>query len=162
MGVSTDDEAEAPILWPFDVKTWLWKRLWCWERLKAGGGRGVGGGDGWIASLTQWHELEQTLGDSEGQGSLAPCSPWGCKELDTTYDWTTTTSTYSLHCYTCYWRRSIRIAYLRKILKLISAAPTHCVHFKSIDLAASFETSWPGESVLLKYSVYSLYLECLV
>ena len=25
------------------------------------------------------HECEQTLGDSEGQGSLACCSPWGCK-----------------------------------------------------------------------------------
>ena len=31
-------------------------------------------------------ELEQTLGDSEGQGSLACCSPWGQKELDMTYD----------------------------------------------------------------------------
>ena len=30
------------------------------------------------------HEFEQTLGDSEGQGSLISCSPWGCKELDTT------------------------------------------------------------------------------
>ena len=30
------------------------------------------------------HEFEQTLGDSEGQGSLMFCSPWGCKELDTT------------------------------------------------------------------------------
>ena len=30
------------------------------------------------------HESEQTLGDSEGQGSLAGCSPWGCKVLDTT------------------------------------------------------------------------------
>ena len=27
---------------------------------------------------------EQTLGDSEGQGSLACCDPWGCKESDTT------------------------------------------------------------------------------
>ena len=26
----------------------------------------------------------QTLGDSEGQGSLVCCSPWGCKEVDTT------------------------------------------------------------------------------
>ena len=26
------------------------------------------------------HELEQTLGDSEGQGSLVCCSPWGHKE----------------------------------------------------------------------------------
>ena len=30
------------------------------------------------------HEFEQSLGDSEGQGSLVCCSPWGCKELDTT------------------------------------------------------------------------------
>ena len=27
------------------------------------------------------HESEQTLGDSEGQGSLACCRPWGHKEL---------------------------------------------------------------------------------
>ena len=26
------------------------------------------------------HELGQTLGDGEGQGGLACCSPWGCKE----------------------------------------------------------------------------------
>ena len=26
------------------------------------------------------HEFEQIPGDSEGQGSLACCSPWGCKE----------------------------------------------------------------------------------
>ena len=30
------------------------------------------------------HEFEQILRDSEGQGSLACCSPWGRKELDTT------------------------------------------------------------------------------
>ena len=30
------------------------------------------------------HESEQTLGDSEGQGNLACCSPWGCKESDMT------------------------------------------------------------------------------
>ena len=29
------------------------------------------------------HEFEQALGDGEGHGSLC-CSPWGCKELDTT------------------------------------------------------------------------------
>ena len=28
------------------------------------------------------HELGQTSGDGEGQGGL--CSPWGCKEWDTT------------------------------------------------------------------------------
>ena len=36
--------------------------------------------------MVGWHrqlngpEFEQTHGDSEGQGSLACCNPWGCKE----------------------------------------------------------------------------------
>ena len=30
------------------------------------------------------HEFEQTLGVSDGQGSLSCCSPWGCKESDMT------------------------------------------------------------------------------
>ena len=30
------------------------------------------------------HEFEQTLEESEGQGSLACCSLWGHKELDST------------------------------------------------------------------------------
>ena len=30
------------------------------------------------------HEFEQTPGDSEGQGRLACCSSWSCKESDTT------------------------------------------------------------------------------
>ena len=30
------------------------------------------------------HEFEQAPGVGDGQGSLACCSPWGCKELDTT------------------------------------------------------------------------------
>ena len=30
------------------------------------------------------HEFEQTPGDSEGLESLVYCSPWGCKESDTT------------------------------------------------------------------------------
>ena len=29
------------------------------------------------------HELGQTLGDGEGQGNLACCSPWGHEESDT-------------------------------------------------------------------------------
>ena len=33
---------------------------------------------GWHHWLNE-HEFEQTPGDSEGQGSLACCSPWGHK-----------------------------------------------------------------------------------
>ena len=38
---------------------------------------------GWHHQLNE-REFEQALGDDEGQGSLASCSPWDCKELDTT------------------------------------------------------------------------------
>ena len=34
--------------------------------------------------LLNGHEFEQAPGDGEGQGSLACCSPWGHRELDTT------------------------------------------------------------------------------
>ena len=37
-----------------------------------------------LAPSTQWNEFEQTLGDNEGQGSLACCCSWGHKELDMT------------------------------------------------------------------------------
>ena len=30
------------------------------------------------------HEFEQALGVGDGQGGLASCSPWGCKESDMT------------------------------------------------------------------------------
>ena len=33
---------------------------------------------GWHHQLDE-QEFEQTLGDSEGQGSLACCSSWGCR-----------------------------------------------------------------------------------
>ena len=38
---------------------------------------------GWHHQLDE-HELEQALGVSDGEGSLACCRPSGCKELDTT------------------------------------------------------------------------------
>ena len=40
----------------------------------------------WLDGITDstGHEFEQTLGDSEGQGSLVCFSQWGCKESDMT------------------------------------------------------------------------------
>ena len=59
----------------------------CWERLKAGGEGNDRGQDGWMASLTQWTWVWDNPGDGEGQGSLACCSPCGCKESDMTEWW---------------------------------------------------------------------------
>ena len=51
----TDVEAETPILWSSDAKSWLThlKRPWGWERLRAGGERDNRGWDNWMASPTQ-------------------------------------------------------------------------------------------------------------
>ena len=42
---------------------------------------------GWPHQLNA-QELEQTLGDGEGQGSLVRCGPWDHKETDTLSHWT--------------------------------------------------------------------------
>ena len=69
-----------------------WKIPWCWERLKA---EGEGATEDEMVRCHHWlngHEFEQTLGDSEGQGSLEHCSPWVRKEFWTWLSyWTTTT-----------------------------------------------------------------------
>ena len=48
-------KAEAPMLWPPDVKSWLTgKKPWFWERMRVGGEGDNRGWDGWITSLTWW------------------------------------------------------------------------------------------------------------
>ena len=81
----TDAKAEVPILWPPDVKSQLTGKDpdagkdWRQEEKGATEDEMVGWHHGFNG-----HESEQTPGDSEGLGSLASSSPWGCKELDVT------------------------------------------------------------------------------
>ena len=87
----TDVEAETPIFWPPDVKSWLiWKapdagRDWGQEEKGMTEDEMVG----WHHQLNG-HEFEQVLGVGDGQRGLACCSPWGHKESDTTerLNWT--------------------------------------------------------------------------
>ena len=51
---------------------------------KAGGEGDDRGWDGWMASLTQWTWVWVNSRVGDGQGSLACCSSWGCKEADMT------------------------------------------------------------------------------
>ena len=77
----TDTEAEAPILWPPDAKSRL-----TGKDPKAGKDRRQEKKRVTEDEMAGWHhqckghELGQTLRDGEGQGGLACCSPWGCKE----------------------------------------------------------------------------------
>ena len=66
-----------------------WKRPWCWERLGAGEGNDSGW-NGWMASPTQCTWVWVNSRSWWCTGSLACCSPWGCKELSTTerLNWT--------------------------------------------------------------------------
>ena len=79
----TDAEAEAPIFWPPDEKSQLIGKDpdagkdWRQEEKGTTEDEMVG----WQHQLNG-HEFEQTLGDSERQGSLACCSPWGHKQSD--------------------------------------------------------------------------------
>ena len=76
----TDAEAEAPILWPPDVKSWLTGKDPDAEKGWGQEGKRVTEDEvvGWHHWLYR-HEFEQALGDGEGQGSLTCCSPWGCR-----------------------------------------------------------------------------------
>ena len=71
-----DAEAEAPTLWSADVKSQLTEtdpdagKNWSQEENEVMEYELVG----WHHRLN-WHEFEQTPRDSEGQGSLAFCSP---------------------------------------------------------------------------------------
>ena len=51
---------------------------------------------GWHHRLNG-HELEQTPGDSGGQGRLVCCRPWGRKELDMTEPLNNNKSSQCLH-----------------------------------------------------------------
>ena len=80
----TNAEAEAPIHWPPDEKSWLIRKDpdagkdWRQEEETA------------EDKMVGWHhwfngrEFEQTPRDGEGQGNLVCCSSWGRKELDMT------------------------------------------------------------------------------
>ena len=81
----TNAKAETLILWPPDAKNWLT-------------GKDPDAGKDWRQEekgttedeMVVWHhwfdghEFEQAPGVGDGQGSLACCSLWGLKELDTT------------------------------------------------------------------------------
>ena len=87
----TDAEAVDTILWLPDVKSQLTGKDFDarkdWEQKENGTTEDeMVGWHHWLNG----HELEQTPGDSEGQGSLACCSSWGLPESDMTeqLNWT--------------------------------------------------------------------------
>ena len=87
---TTDVEAETPILWPLDAKSWLIGKDPDAEK-DWGQEKGITEDE-----IVGWHHQHNghgfgwTLGVGDGLGILACCGSWGRKELDTTkwLNWT--------------------------------------------------------------------------
>ena len=81
----TDTKAEAPLIWPLDVKSKV-----IGKDPDAGKDRRQEEKEMAEDEMVEWdhrldgHEYEQALGDNEWEGSPEYCSPWGHKELDMT------------------------------------------------------------------------------
>ena len=79
---NTDIEAETPVRWSFDVNNWLIGKVP--DLGKDWGQKEKRVSEDEMPGWHHWcngHELGKTLGDGEGQGGLACCSPW--------HDWAT-------------------------------------------------------------------------
>ena len=94
----TDVEAENPILWPPEMKSWL-----IWKGADTGKDWGQAEKGTIEDKMVGWHHqlnghgFGWTLGVGDGQGGLACCGSWGCKESDTT-EWLNWTEP----CCSCY------------------------------------------------------------
>ena len=114
-----DAKSETPILWPPRAKSWLIGkdpyvgRDWGQEE--------KGTTEDEMAGWHHWldgHEFEWPPGVGDGQGGLACCDSWGCRELDTT-EWLNWTA-----CLTCMQGTSCKMSNWMK---------------------HKLESSWPGE-----------------
>ena len=87
----TDVEAETPILWPPNAKSWLIGKDPDAGKDSEQEVKGTTEDEmvGWHHQLNG-HGFGWTLGVGDGQGGLACCGSWGRKELDTTerLNWT--------------------------------------------------------------------------
>ena len=96
----TNVEAETPVLWLPDVRSWLiWKDP---DAVKDWGHEEKGMTEDEMVGWHHWlngHGFGWTLGVGDGQGGLAFCSSWGCREWDTT-EWLNWTDTYVIYIYT--------------------------------------------------------------
>ena len=80
-----DAEAETPVLWPLHAKSWLTGK-------DSDAGKDWGQEEKGMTEdeMAGWHhwldgcESGWTPGVGDGQGGLACCDSWGCKESDTT------------------------------------------------------------------------------
>ena len=150
----TDAKAETPILWPPHAKSWLIRkdpdagRDWGQEK------KGTTEDEmaGWHHRL-DGHEFEWTPGVGDGQGGLACCNSWGCKESDTSewLNWTEipfisfTTGVLNLSTFD-------NLGY---IILCRRGCPVHCKVFSRISSLHPLDASTMDPLVVTTNNVYS-------
>ena len=145
----TDVEAETPVLWSPDAKSWLiWKDPAAgkdWRQEEKGTTED---------KMVRWHHrlnghgFGWTPGVGDGQGGLVCCSSWGCKELDLTewLNWTELNSyNYSFHLMHVRTEEQ-RLSNLlwRWLLRWLLLVFTLCV-------IAFLWKAWPNDSLQIEY-----------
>ena len=100
----TDVEAETPILWPLMRRADSFEKTLMLRKIE---GRRRKGRQKmrWLDGITD--SMDMSL---SGQGSLAYCSPWGCKELDHQEAECWRADAFELWC----WRRLLRVPWTSK------------------------------------------------
>ena len=160
----TDVEAETPILWPPDAKSWLiWKdpdagKDWRWEEKGMTNYKMVG----WH-HRRNGHEFEWAPGVGDGQGSQACCSPWSCR---VGHEWVTELS-WVLHCihvphflnpFICQWTFSLFL--VMRQTPTLERIPRPVLHRPHSWLWGSDGSVLPGPFwiLILKETAYQRYL----
>ena len=117
----TDSKAETPILWPPHVKSWLTGK-------DSDAGRDWGQEEKGTTEdeMAGWHhwldgqEFGWPPGVGDGQGGLACCNSWGCRESDTTerLNWTETCLAFTIR-----WDQAHLGWYGRRLKHLLTWTP---------------------------------------
>ena len=167
MSIYTSRKSTLNILWKDwcwnwnanTLATWWeelthWKRPWCWKDWQE---------EEKVATedeMVRWHhwlnghQFEQTTGDSEGQGSLAPCNSWGGRVGQDLV-------TEQPHKWTLYWD----INNLSKVTVLESQSEFHHLPFLSTvtGLKRKGHCSLTSFSIVIQYlhSIYPLAIKML-
>jgi len=146
-----DAKAETPVLWPPHAKSWLVGK-------DSDAGRDWGQEEKGMTEdeMARWHhrldgrESEWTPGVGDGQGGLACCDSWGCKESDVTerLNWTELTWWFDICMYTDYERIPT--------IKLITISQIQICFFVFF-LMRTLKFYFPG-----KFSFYSTVLSIIL
>ena len=157
----TDAEAETPILWPPDVKSWLiGKDLdagkdWRCEKKGTTEDEMVG----WHHRLNG-HEFEWTPIVGDGQGGLECCSPWACQRVRhdwvTELNWTENSQT-SLREKLCVTKRGSgsKVKKVSGCRSVVSVCPTDHPRKFITGSQASRDSWWEDWELLLRQSSLS-------